>query len=158
MIVFKSPSLTFASLEQKKLKTILSNIIEDLGLNLNLLMSKSGKTETKQKITLLKIFSKRLDTVKKTDIENQLQLHEWLIQLVEDQLKNETNYSFGENYENRKFKNKFPYITTRQRKRKLLPLTSEDRLKGLSSIYTTISADPHKKIESAKAIFSNIIG
>ena len=50
-------------------------------------MSKSGKTETKQKITLLKIFSKRLDTVKKTDIENQLQLHEWLIQLVEDQLK-----------------------------------------------------------------------
>ena len=110
MIVFKPPSLTFESVEQKKLKTILSNIIEDLGLNLSLLMSKSGKTETKQKITLLKIFSKRLDTVKKTDIENQLQLHEWLIQLVEDQLKNKMNHNFGENYENRKFKNKFPYI------------------------------------------------
>ena len=64
MIVFK---LTFASVEKKKkeLKTILNNIIEDLGLNLNLLMSKSDKTETKQKITLLKKFNKRLDTAKK---------------------------------------------------------------------------------------------
>ena len=51
------------------------------------------------------------------DIENQLQSHKWLIQLVEDQLKNKTSYSFGKNYENRKFKNIFPYITTRQRKR-----------------------------------------
>ena len=158
IIIFKSLSLTFASVEKKELKTILNNIIEDLGLNLNLLMSKSNKTEARQKITLLKNFNKRLDTAKKTDIENQLQSHEWLIQLVEDQLKNETNYSFGENYENRKFKNKFPYITTRQRKKKLLRLTSEDRLKDLPSIYATIPADPHKKIESAKAIFSNIIG
>ena len=31
-------------------------------------------------------------------------------------------------------------------------------MKDLPSIYTTFSADPHKKIESAKAIFSNIIG
>ena len=35
-------------------------------------MSKSDKTETKQKITLLKNFNKRLDTAKKKDIENQL--------------------------------------------------------------------------------------
>ena len=121
-------------------------------------MSKSDKKETKQKITLSKNFNKRLDTAKKTDIENQLQSHEWLLQLVEDQLENKTNYSFGKNYENRKYKYKFPYITTRQRKRKLLPLTSEDRSKDLPSIYTTIPADPHKKIESAEAIFSNISG
>ena len=42
--------------KKKELKTILDNIIEDLGLNLNLLRSKSNKTETKQKITLLKKF------------------------------------------------------------------------------------------------------
>ena len=52
----------------------------------------------------------------------------------------------------------FPILTTRQRKRKLLLLTSEDRLKDLPSIYTKIPADPQKKTESAEAIFSNIIG
>ena len=55
MIVFKSPSLTFASIEKKELKTALNNIIEDVGLNLKqTLMSISDKTETKQKITLIK--------------------------------------------------------------------------------------------------------
>ena len=38
------------------------------------------------------------------------------------------------------------------------PLTSEDRLKALSSIFKKIPADDHKKIESTKEIFSNIIG
>ena len=42
-------------------------------------------------------------------------------------------------------------------KRRLLPLTSEDRLKELPSIYTKILADRTKKIESAKEIFSNIV-
>ena len=56
MIVFKSPSLTSTSIEKKELRTILNKIIEDLDLNLKqTLMSKSDKTETKQKITLLKI-------------------------------------------------------------------------------------------------------
>ena len=55
MIVFKSPSLTFASIEKKELKTALNNIIEDVGLNLRqTLMSISDQTETKQKITLQK--------------------------------------------------------------------------------------------------------
>ena len=36
-------------------------------------MSKSNKTETKQKITLLKNFNERFDTIKKADIEKQLQ-------------------------------------------------------------------------------------
>ena len=83
-------------------------------------------------------------------------MHEWLTQLVEDQLKqNKKYYSFGENFENRELKNKFKNVTVRTRK--LLPLTSEYRLKDLTSIYTTILADRTKKIESAKEIFSNII-
>ena len=157
MIVFKSPSLTVASVEKKELVTILNKIIEDLDLNLKkTLMTKSDKTETKQKITLLKNFNKRLDTIIKEDIEKQLQLHEWLTKLVEDQLKHkETFYTFGQNFENKQAKNKFKNVTVR--KRKLLLLTSEDRLKELPSIYSKIPADSTKKIESAKEIFSNII-
>ena len=49
-------------------------------------------------------------------------------------------------------KNKFKNVTVR--KRKLLPLTSEDRSSG---IYSKILVDRNKKIESAKEIFSNII-
>ena len=62
---------------------------------------------------------------------------------------------FGENFESNKLKNKFKNVTIR--KRKLLPLTSEDRLKGLPSIYTKIPAYVAKKIEVAKNVFSNII-
>ena len=130
MILFKSPLLTFASTEKKELKTALNNIIQDLGLTLKqTLSSKSDKTETKQKIILITNFNKRLDTIKKVDIEKQLQSHEWLTQLVEDQLKqNKKYYNFGENFENKQLKNKFKNVTVR--KRKLLPLTSEDRLKS----------------------------
>ena len=39
------------------------------------------------------------------------------------------------------------------RKRRLLPITSEGRLKDLPSIYTQIPADRAKKIESAKNVF-----
>ena len=52
-------------------------------------------------------------------------------------------------------KNKFKNVT--MRKRKLLPLTSEDRLKNLPSIYAKVPADCTKNIESAKEIFSDII-
>ena len=76
---------------------------------------------------------------KKTDIEKQLQSHEWLIKLIEDQLKLNKTYTFGENFESNKLKNKFKNATIQ--KRKLLPLTSEDRLKDLQSIYTQIPAD-----------------
>ena len=81
---------------------MLNKIIEDLYLNLKqTLMSKSKKTEAKQKITLLQKINKRFDTIKKADIENQLQSQEWLTQLVEDQIKqNKTYYNFGENIEN----------------------------------------------------------
>ena len=157
MIVFKSPSLTFASVEKKELKTMLNKIFEDLGFNLKqTLMSNSDKTKTKKKNSLLKTFNRRLDIIKKADIEKQLQSHKWLAQLVEDQLKrNKTYYSFGENFENKELKTKFRNVMVK--KRKLLPLTSEDRIKDLPSIYTKIPADCTKKMESAKEIFSNII-
>ena len=72
---------------------MLNKIIEDLDLNLRqTLMSSSDKTETKQKITLLKKFNKRLDTIKKEDIEKQLQSHNWLVQLVDDQFKQNKTY------------------------------------------------------------------
>ena len=129
---------------------MLNKIIEDLYLNLKqTLMSKSKKTEAKQKITLLQKINKRFDTIKKADIENQLQSQEWLTQLVEDQLKqNKTYYNFGENFENKELKNKFKNVTVR--KRKLLPLTSEDRLKDLPSIYTKIPGDCTKKLNLLK--------
>ena len=45
---------------------MLNKIIEDLYLNLKqTLMSKSNKTETKQKITLLKNSNKKFDIIKK---------------------------------------------------------------------------------------------
>ena len=96
-------------------------------------MSKSDKTEKKQKIILLKNFNKRLNTIKKEDIKKQLQLHEWLTQLVEYQLKQrETYYNFGDNFEKKQTKSKFKNVT--MRKRNLLPLTLEDRLEKLPSI------------------------
>ena len=39
----------------------------------------------------------------------------------------------------------------------MLPLTSEDRLKDLPSIYTQIPANRAKKIQAAKNLFSSII-
>ena len=108
-------------------------------------MSKSNKTETKQKITLLKDSNKGFDTIKKAYIGKQLQSHEWLTQLVEDQLKqNKTYYKFGENFENKELKNKLRNVTVR--KRKLLPLTSGDTLKDLPSFYTKIPGYCTKKL------------
>ena len=43
------------------------------------------------------------------------------------------------------------------RKRKLYPLTSEERLKDIPSLYTEIPTNHVKKIVAAKEFFSNII-
>ena len=83
--------------------------------------------------------------IKKADIEKQLQSREWLTKLVEDQLKLDkiTYHTLAENFESGKLKNKFKNVTIR--KRKLLPLTSENKLKDIPSIYTKIPADRAKK-------------
>ena len=50
---------------------MLNKIIEDLHLNLKqTLMSKSNKTETKQKITLLKNSNKKFDIIKKQTLKS----------------------------------------------------------------------------------------
>ena len=68
---------------------------------------------------------------------------------------NKTYHRFGGNFESNELKNKFKNVIIR--KRRLLPLTSEDILQDLPSIYTQIPADRAKKIEAAKSVFSNII-
>ena len=83
-------------------------------------------------------------------------MHKWLNTLITDQLiTNKSYYKFGENYEGNEVDNKFKNVTIR--KRKLLPLTSEDRLQNLARIYAKVPADSTKKIESAKENFSDII-
>ena len=89
-----------------------------------------------------------------------------LNQLIENQIKlNKTTYqNFGNEYKGNKLKNKFRNVTARKKKGKsfsaanyfplsahdALPLTSEDRLKDIASIYTKISTDRAKKWQRQK--------
>ena len=96
MILFKSPSLTIASVYKKELRNILNKIIEDLDLNLTeTLMSASDIQDTKQKKLILKQLIRRLNKVPKKDIEKQLESHDWLQKLIDDQIKvNNISFSF----------------------------------------------------------------
>ena len=68
-------------------------------------MSQDDRTEMKQKINILKNLNNRFGLIKKADIEKQLQSHEWLTKLIEDQLKlNKTYHTFGENFESNQLK------------------------------------------------------
>ena len=93
-------------------------------------------------------------------------------QLIEDQIKlNKTAYqNLGNEYRSDQLKNKFRNVTIRKKRKSFstanhfllsaqdaLPLTSEDRLKDIGSIYTKLPANWAKKIEASKDIFSNII-
>ena len=119
-------------------------------------MKNDDRQETKQKINLVKNFINRIDSKNKQNIEKQLQTHQWITKLIEDQLQaDKTYYTFGENFENSRLKKHKSNITVR--KRKLYLLTSEERLKDLPSIYTEIPTDRAKKIEAAKEFFSIII-
>ena len=61
MILFKSPSLTIASIYKKELQDILSKIIADLDLNLTeTLMSASDIQDTKQKKINFKTTHKKI--------------------------------------------------------------------------------------------------
>ena len=135
-------------------------------------MSEENKNEEKKKLIILKNIKKRFSSMKKTDIKWQLKSHKWLNQLIEDQIKlNKTAYqNFGNEYRGDQLKNKFRNVTTRKKRKPFstanyfplsaqddLSLTSEDRLRDIASIYTKVPADPVKKINAAKYIFSNII-
>ena len=118
-------------------------------------MSEDDRTETKQKINILKNLNKRFGSIKKLDIEKHLQLPEWLTKLIEDHLKlKKTYHMFGENFESNKLKNKFKNVTTQ--KRRLLSLTSEYRFKDLPSSYTQIPADRAKKLRRQKTYLAII--
>ena len=156
MILFKSPSLTIASVYKKELQNILNKIIADLDLNLTeTLMSASDIQDTKQKKLILKQLIKKLNKAPKKDIEKQLESHDWLQKLIHDQIKvNNISFSFRQYY-NDSQKNKFKNIT--KRKKRPSPLTSGDRLEEMPSIYSLVPANKIKEIESAKNIFSNIM-
>ena len=69
-MIFKSPSLTTASLYKKELRNILNKIIEDLDLNLTeTLISASDIQDTKKK-TNLKQLIKRLNKAPKKILKN----------------------------------------------------------------------------------------
>ena len=119
-------------------------------------MKNNNRQETKQKINIVKNFINRFDLTNKQNIVKQLQTHQRITELIEEQLQaDKTYYTFGENFENSRLKKHKSNITVR--KRKLYLLTSEERLKDLPSIYTEIPTDRAKKIEAAKELFSNII-
>ena len=52
---------------------------------------------------------------------------------------------------------KINFKNVTKRKKRPSPLTSDDRLEEMPSIYSLVPANKIKKIESAKNIFSNII-
>ena len=152
-IVFKSPALTTVNIAKKDLKNSLEKIFEDLNINLSQLkMSEGDRIETKQKINIAKNVINRVDSANKQNIEKQLQTHEWIIKLIEDQLqKDKTYYTFGENFKNSNLRKKDKLNSNvTLRKRKLNPLTSEERLKDLPSIFTQIPTNHAKRIEAAK--------
>ena len=115
----------------------------------------------------IKTFISKIDSEEKQFIESKLDKNSWIKKLIDDQLKNKENYfTFGENFQelepigntpkDEKIR-KNPYDNVTTRKRKLLPITSERRLKELPSLYTEISTDQTKKITAAKKFFDKII-
>ena len=75
------------------------------------------------------------------NIEKQFQTHEWIIKLIEDQLQKDKTHTFGENFENYNLHKKKLNSNVTLQKRKLYPLTSEERSKDLPSIFTQIPTD-----------------
>ena len=150
--------LTTVNISRKNLKDALNNILEDLNANIEDFQTHSIQKTNRRRIIKIKKFINTIDSEEKQFIE--LAANSWVKKLIDDQLKNEENYfTFGENFQEfepigntpkdeKIRKNLYDYVTTR--KRKLLPITSERRLKELPSLYTEISTDQTKKITAAK--------
>ena len=164
LIVYKSP--TTVNIARKDFKNLLENIIEDLNLNISQLKTDTGSHDvTIKKINKIKKFINEIDFGKKDYIEKQINSSKWISKLIDKQLQQKKNYyTFGSNFENykrienqRKERNRKPYAKVTTRKRKLLPILSEERLKDLPTIYTQIPTDRAKKIEAAKQVFDKII-
>ena len=108
MVVFQSPFLeTSISIQKEDLHNILENIIEDFKLNLNNLdMSVSDSQEMKQKKVIVKNIIEKLDKTPNKNIQKQLESQKWLQSLVDDQLRIDNFFPFG-NYTGDTHKNKF---------------------------------------------------
>ena len=63
-------------------------------------MKNNDRQETKQKINIVKNFIIRFGLTNKQNIAKQLQTHQWIRKLTEDQLQADKTYTFGENFEN----------------------------------------------------------
>ena len=86
--------MNYVGVAKEEFKEFSDKIIKDLDLNHNeTLMSEEDKIIEKQKITIVKNINKRFSSMKKTDIEQQLKSHQWLNELIEDQIKlNKTTF------------------------------------------------------------------
>ena len=152
--------LTAANISRKNLKDALNNILEDLNANIEDFQTHSIQKTNRRRIIKIKKFINTIDSEEKQFIE--LAANSWVKKLIDDQLKNEENYfTSGENFQelepigntpkDEKIR-KTPYDNVTTRKRKLLPITSERRLKELPSLYTDISTDQTKKIVAKKIL------
>ena len=155
MVVFDSPFLdTSISIEKNDLNNILKNIAEDIDSNLQTLdMTQGEQTETKQKKIIVKNIIQKLDKTPNKNIEKQLKSHKWLQSLVDDQLRFDNIHTFG-NYFQENHQNKIKGTPTK--KRRVTPMTwisSEE-----PSIDRMVPTNRRKAINSAKNLFSNIIG
>ena len=86
--------MNYIGVAKEEFKEFFDKIIKDLDLNhKETLMSEEDKIIEKQKITIVKNINKRFSSMKKTDIEQQLKSHQWLNELIEDQIKlNKTTF------------------------------------------------------------------
>ena len=95
---------------------------DDLIIFKSLTLNFVGVAKEEFRFTIVKNVNKRFSSMKKADIDQQLQSHKRLNQLIEDQIKlNKTNYqNFGDEYKGNKLKNKFRNVTARKKKRKVV--------------------------------------
>ena len=147
---------------------LLIKLWDDLNANIEDVQRQSGQKTNRRKIKEVKKVLK-ISTKEKKYIENKLNSSRWLQELLDDQLKDGEYYSFGENSEelgsisntprsSRFDKRKSPYENaTTQKRKKLMLITSEKRLKELPSTYTEITANQTNKIEASKKVFDKII-
>ena len=157
MVIFKSPFLdTSISIQKEDLNNILENIAEDLDANLKTLNMNASKTQdTKQKKVIVKNIIGKLDRTPNKSIQKQLESQKWLQSLVDDQLRIENFFPFG-NYTGDAHENKFKNVAKRKKQRqKVAPMTwveSEE-----PEINTLLPTNKRQSVQSAKKIFSNII-
>ena len=139
--------------------------MQDLNANITDFTTIHDEDQNFKRIRKTERFINKTDFDNKEKIEKKLDKNKWLKSLIDDQIKNESllfRSDFEENISPKKNKRnkrrKIPYenITTQKRKQ-IMSITSEERLKELPSIYTKIPTDQTSKIEATKKIFDKII-